>query len=162
MPEPARAMPEISAERPDQPDVIGLLGARDAYSAALYPPESNHALDLVGLLDPAVLFLVARQDGVAVGCGALVGQADGAGEVKSMWVEPRVRGTGLGRALLVAVETAARDRGVRVLRLETGVRQPEALALYRASGYGEIGPFGAYRPDPLSVFMEKRLRAGAG
>ena len=43
------------------------------------------------------------------------------------------------------------------MRLETGIRQPEAIGLYRSAGYAEIGPFGAYRPDPLSLFMEKRL-----
>ena len=159
----ARATPlgtTIKLERPDQHDVFMLLEARDEHSAALYPPESNHALDLAALLDPAVTFLVARTDGVAVGCVALLRQAGGAGEIKSMWVEPEHRGTGLGRALLAAVEAEASAQGGGTLRLETGTRQPEALGLYRAAGYSEIGPFGAYRPDPLSVFMEKSLAAG--
>jgi putative acetyltransferase len=147
----------VGTERPDQPDVSRLLKARDAFSASLYPPESNHALDLAGLLDPAVAFLVARRHGVPVGCGAVVGQREGAGEIKSMWVEPGHRGNGIGRALLAAVEVEARRRAITMLRLETGVRQPEALGLYRAAGYREIGAFGDYRPDPLSVFMEKRL-----
>jgi putative acetyltransferase len=151
---------EIRAERPDQPEVVGLLGARDAYSASLYPPESNHALDLAGLLDPSVTFLVVRADGRAIGCGAFVRQGDCAGEVKSMWVDPGHRGNGSGRALLDAVEAAARGAGLIVLRLETGIHQAEALGLYRAAGYREIGPFGDYRPDPLSVFMEKHLPAG--
>ena len=77
-----------------------------------------------------------------------------------MWVDPTNRGTGLGRMLLEAVERSARAQGLSLLRLETGIHQPEALGLYRAAGYREIGPFGDYRPDPLSVFMAKPLVAG--
>jgi len=55
------------------------------------------------------------------------------------------------------VEAAAIARGAGLLRLETGTRQPEAIGLYRATGYVEIQPFGSYRADPLSIFMEKRL-----
>ena len=150
----------IREERPDQPEIVSLLEARDAYMAALYPAESNHALDLDGLLAPAVTFLVARRDGAAVGCGAVVHDGNGAGELKSMWVDPTNRGTGLGRMLLEAVERSARAQGLSLLRLETGIHQLEALGLYRAAGYREIGPFGDYRPDPLSVFMAKPLVAG--
>ena len=57
------------------------------------------------------------------------------------------------------LEDELRQRGVELIRLETGVRQPEALGLYRKLGYRERGPFGAYRPDPLSVFMEKSVVA---
>ena len=150
----------IREERPDQPEIVSLLETRDAYMAALYPAESNHALDLDGLLAPAVTFLVARRDEAAVGCGAVVHDGNGAGELKSMWVDPTNRGTGLGRMLLEAVERSARAQGLSLLRLETGIHQPEALGLYRAAGYREIGPFGDYRPDPLSVFMAKPLAAG--
>jgi putative acetyltransferase len=55
------------------------------------------------------------------------------------------------------LEAEARRLGVSVLRLETGISQPEALALYRRRGYVERAPFGAYRLDPLSLFMEKTL-----
>jgi putative acetyltransferase len=53
------------------------------------------------------------------------------------------------------LEAAATAEGTRVLRLETGVRQPESLALYRRHGYTERGPFGGYERDPLSTFFEK-------
>jgi putative acetyltransferase len=151
---------DVGVEPPHQPEVLALLAARDAYSAALYPPECNHALDLSGLLRPEVTFLAARREGRAVGCGAVMRRNDGTGEVKSMWVDPADRRTEAGRALLAAAEAAARRQAFAVLRLETGIRQPEALGLYRAAGYREIGPFGEYRPDPLSVFMEKRLATG--
>jgi putative acetyltransferase len=74
-----------------------------------------------------------------------------------MFVTPEARGLKLGSRILAALEAAATAEGVRVLRLETGVRQPEALPLYRRHGYTERGPFGAYQRDPLSTFFEKWL-----
>ena len=56
------------------------------------------------------------------------------------------------------LEAELQQRGISVFRLETGVRQPEALGLYRKLGYVDREPFGAYKPDPLSVFMEKRVK----
>lgn len=130
----------IALESPDQPEVIALIAELDAYQDGLYPPESRHALDLISLMPPNVLFLVARDDsGSALGCGAMVLQDD-YGEIKRMYV-------------------SLRGRGCELARLETGPYQPEALRLYESAGYQRRGPFGAYRDDPLSVFMEKRLEA---
>ncbi len=92
-----------------------------------------------------------------VGCAALKLHGGAYGEVKRMFVAPSERGLGLGRRLLEQVEAEARAAGLPLLRLETGTAQPEALGLYRATGYRERGPFGDYGPDPLSVFMEKAL-----
>ena len=147
----------IAPERPDQPDVVRLIEALDAHAAALYPPESNHLLDVASLCEPAVTFLVARADGEAVGCGALLQDARGWGEVKRMYVRPAARGRGIGMRVLTELETAARARRLALLRLETGIHNAEALALYRRAGFAERAPFGDYAPDPLSVFMEKRV-----
>jgi putative acetyltransferase len=81
----------------------------------------------------------------------------GQAEIKRLFVQPAARGRGIGRALMAQLEWLAAEEGVSLLQLETGVKQPEALSLYRALGYAERGPFGAYRPDPLCLFMEKRL-----
>lgn len=148
---------DIQVENPNQPEVIALLEASDAYMAQLYPAESNHLLDVRSLSRPEVTFLVARIDGRAMGCGALVASAHGWAELKRMFVSPAARGNHIGRRLLQQLEAAAAQHGVATLRLETGTQQPEALALYRSAGFSEIGPFGDYRPDPLSLFMEKRL-----
>lgn len=84
----------IALESPDQPEVIALIAELDAYQDGLYPPESRHALDLTSLMQPNVLFLVARDDsGSALGCGAMVLQDD-YGEIKRMYVSPRVAGKG--------------------------------------------------------------------
>jgi len=148
---------EIGIERPDQPEVAALLESSDAYMASLYPAESNHLLDLASLLLPQVTFIVARVDGKALGCGAVVDSGEGWAEVKRMFVSPAARGRQLGRRLLEEIETIAAERGATKLRLETGGKQPEALALYASSGFVEIGPFGNYGPDPLSIFMEKPI-----
>ena len=144
----------ITSESPDQPDVRAFFAASEAYMGALYPAESNHFVDAAALAAPHVGFLVARREGVAVGCGAVVCGADGAGEIKRMWVDPAQRGGRIGMRLLEALVGAASARGLRVLRLETGISQPEAIGLYRCAGFTECVPFGSYQPDPLSLFME--------
>ena len=152
-------MIKIKIENPDQAEVHALLAASDAYMASLYPAESNHMVDVRTLTQPHVTFLVARAEGRAVGCGAVVRSADGWAEIKRMFVSPAARGRRVGRKLLEKLEAVAREKGTTVLRLETGISQPEALALYRSAGFREIEPFGDYRPDPLSLFMEKTITA---
>jgi putative acetyltransferase len=147
----------LRIESPRQMDVQRLLEALDAYQSALYPPESNHFLDVDALAAPGVRFFVARREGLALGCGALRIDAAGYGELKRMFVSPEARGLKLGRRILDRIEEEARCEGLACLRLETGIYQPEALGLYRSAGYVEREAFGEYRPDPLSVFMEKSL-----
>lgn len=150
-------MVTIAVETPDQEDVRGLLREADARSAALYPAESRHGLGVDALVACAAVFFVARLEGEAVGCGGFVPGGDGRAELKRMFVRASARRRGIGGLILRTIEDAAAARGVRVMQLETGVQSAEALALYRGFRYRERGPFGAYRPDPLSVFMEKRL-----
>ena len=147
----------ILPESPGQPDVVPLIEALDAYATALYPPESNHLLDVGSLSDAAVSFLVARAEGEAIGCGAILRDPRGWGEVKRMFVRPDQRGKGVGVRVLAELEALAIGSGLSLLRLETGIHNREALALYRRAGFTERGPFGDYASDPLSVFMEKRV-----
>jgi putative acetyltransferase len=147
----------INTESPDQPEVRDMLARLDAYCAALYPAESNHLMDIASLMQGDVLFLVARDvDGAAVGCAALVNRQE-YGEVKRMFVDERRRGLGTGRKLLEHLVMFARMSGLSVLRLETGIHQPEAIGLYERLGFERRAPFGDYKEDPLSLFMEKRL-----
>jgi putative acetyltransferase len=147
----------INTETPDQPEVRDMLARLDAYCAALYPAESNHLMDIASLMQGDVLFLVARDvDGAAVGCAALVNRQE-YGEVKRMFVDERRRGLGTGRKLLEHLAMFARMSGLSVLRLETGIHQPEAIGLYERMGFERRAPFGDYREDPLSLFMEMPL-----
>jgi len=148
---------QISRETPDQPDVIALIADLDTYQDGLYPPESRHALDLTSLKQDNVLFFVARDAArQAVGCGAVV-LGDAYGEIKRMYVNPASRGQGVARQLLQAMEAAAQGSGCRLLTLESGPFQPEALGLYAALGFERRGPYGDYADDPLSVFMQKAI-----
>lgn len=148
---------KISREAPRQDDVVALIRQSDALMQALYPAESNHLVDIDALARPDVHVFVAREAGRALGCGAFVLGQGGQAELKRVFVDPAARGKGVARAILQALERAAAAAGVTLMQLETGIKQAEAIALYRRFGYVERGPFGAYRPDPLSLFMEKRL-----
>src|SRR2546428_5812363 len=128
----------IRLEDPRQDEVIRMLSALDRHLQSLYPPESNHLLDVESLCAPNIRFFVARRGVDPVGCGALRVEV-GYGEVKRMFVVPEARGQNVGRAILRCIEDQA------------------ARALYRSGGYAECAPLGEYPPDRLSVFMEKRL-----
>jgi putative acetyltransferase len=149
-------MLSIAIENPDQPDIIALLRAADAWYATLYPAESNHLLDVSTLQQTDITFFVAREGGELRGFGAVADRGDYA-EIKRMYLAPAARGRKLGRRILDVLEAHAVQNGRRCFRLETGIHQPEAIGLYRSHGYRDIAPFGDYRPDPLSLFMEKRV-----
>jgi putative acetyltransferase len=150
-------MIEVSRETPRQADVVALIRQSDALMQSLYPAESNHLVDVDSLAAPRVHLFVAREEGRALGCGAFVLGEDGQAEMKRVFVDPAARGKGIARLIMERLEREAAWLGVTLMQLETGIRQPEAIALYRKFGYLERGPFGAYKPDPLSLFMEKRL-----
>lgn len=157
MPRAAGPVLTLAREPPESADARALLAAGDAFASALYPPASNHMASAASLAGPGVSFLVARLDGRAVATGAVFRRGPDWSELKRMYVAPAARGQGVGRRLLQALEDIA-GAAAPIVRLETGIRNAAALALYRSAGYVEIGPFGEYGPDPESVFLEKRLR----
>lgn len=152
--------PDIRPVSPHDPGALRLLRASDEYMAALYPAESNHLEPPDALALPHVRFFGLFADGQLAGCGAFKHMDDDGvyGEVKRVFVDPAFRGRGLGKRIMAHVEARALESGLALLRLETGIRQHEALAMYLGLGYRLRNPFGAYRPDPLSLFMEKNLR----
>ncbi|MBN2085259.1 MAG: GNAT family N-acetyltransferase [Anaerolineales bacterium] len=147
----------ISPERPDTADARSLIAELDAYLIPLYPPASHHGYPVEKLIAEDVEFLIARCEGVAAGCGGIKCYEPDYAEIKRMYVRPPFRGLGLGRAIMEHLEDHAAERGIRVLRLETGILQAEAIGLYDRMGYTRIEAFGEYLPDPLSHFYEKRL-----
>lgn len=120
-------------------------------------------------VDPAVfdlpegLFLVGYDGADPVGTGAWrrspVHRLGGtsAVEVKRMYVVPERRGRGHARTILAELERTAADAGHDLVVLETGIRQPEAIELYRSAGYEEVEGFGFYADAPLSRCFGKRL-----
>jgi GNAT superfamily N-acetyltransferase len=107
---------------------------------------------------PDGAFLVAFLRGRPVGCGGWRshGGTDVA-EIKRMYTVPEARGRGVARALLRALEESARRQGRQRAILETGYAQPEAIAMYEASGYERIPPFGYYRNEPGVVSFGREL-----
>ena len=144
---------------PRLPIVKSLLAQSDKLMTSLYPPASNHLDPPETLASDNALFLSAYAGSELVGCGAVkLMDDDGSyGEVKRVFVIPAVRGSGIATLIMRDLEAHLINRQVTVARLETGIRQPEAISFYRKLGYIERGPFGAYREDPLSLFMEKRV-----
>lgn len=150
-------MPDIvvTAESPRQEAVIALITALDAYLRDRYPEDACHLLDIESLAAPDVRFFVARIGGHPVGCAALRIDPEGYGEVKRMYVSPTQRGKGIGARLLDRLTEQARAEGLTAMLLETGVHQPEAVALYRKAGFITRGPYAGYADNGLSIFMEK-------
>ena len=141
---------------------LRLLDASDAYLGSLYPPESNHLSSPRDLAQAHVRFVGFREGSDIVGCCAIkiLNDDEGPyGEIKRLFVLPEYRGRGISKVLMGAIENHLIDQGICRIRLEAGIYQPEALGLYRRLGYVERGPYGDYAPDPLSVFMEKKLRS---
>jgi putative acetyltransferase len=146
---------------PDHPDAQALIARSEALMTALYPSESNHFEPADGLRPPNGSFWGAWIDADLVGCGGVKHHAPAGepayGEIKRLFVLDSARGRGVAKQLMARLEGELLARGVRLARLETGIHQPEALALYRRLGYVERGPFGGYALDPLSAFFEKAL-----
>ncbi|MBS7812418.1 GNAT family N-acetyltransferase [Roseococcus pinisoli] len=147
----------VQEESPRQEAVADLLRQSDAVAARLYPDMPRRALNPETVGAPGIRLLMARLEGAAAGCCLLLDHEEGIAELKRMIVGEGFRGRGVGIALLHGAEAAARASGIRALRLEVGIRNTEGQALYRRAGYGERGPFGTYRPSPISLFLGKTL-----
>ena len=140
-------------------DVDALIQLSHRYFAELYPPESNHQEDPQRLLATDIYFIGAYLERKLVGIGAVkkVDASPTYGEIKNLFVDPRQRGQGVSRLIMSALEQFLIDSKIMLCRLEAGSGQAEAIGLYQGLGYHECPPFGDYKPDPLSVFMEKKL-----
>jgi putative acetyltransferase len=147
----------VQEETPRQPEVARLLQQSDALAALLYPGEYRRPLNPETLVGPGIQVFVARKDSAAVGCCALFKYGEAKAELKRMIVDEDFRHQGVATALLQAVEKAAGETGIKQILLEVGIRNTSGYALYVRSGYKERGPFGSYKPSPISRFLEKSL-----
>jgi putative acetyltransferase len=158
---PSRAMPEveISIDDPRASDVRGLVERHLEFARWYKPPWDIHALDVAGLLDPAVTLFSCRAGGELLAVGALRRLDRHHAELKSMHTAEAARGRGIGRAMIVYLIADARDRGFRRISLKTGSQSAFAPArsLYASTGFTPCEPFGDYRPSRHSTFMTLSL-----
>ena len=141
---------------PNQIEVMHLIAQLDAYQSCLYPPESNHLDSIDELSQSNAFFLAAYMESDICGIGS-VKLIDDYGEIKRLYVPSNQRGKGVAQAIMKELENHLITQTVTFARLETGIHQKAAIRLYETLGYYRIDPFGEYKVDPLSVFMEKKL-----
>lgn len=151
---------EIAIDDLTGTDIIELLRSHLAEMKRVTPQEESvHALDLEGLRRPGVTMWSLREDGRLAGCGALRLLDATHAEIKSMRTAAAFQRRGVAAKLLAHIENEAVARGVTRLSLETGAEEffEPARRLYLRSGFAYCEPFGDYVPDPLSVFMTKKI-----
>jgi putative acetyltransferase len=147
----------IVQERPDTLDARALIEELEAHLEPLYPRESRHGYAVEKLIAENVAFFLVRDDAVAAGCGGIKLVGTEYGELKRMYVRPQFRGRRFGELLIDHLTEYARRHSIDTLRLETGIHQHAAIALYERVGFVRIPPFGPYTDDPVSRCYEKRL-----
>ena len=155
---------DIAPDDPRAGDVRALLAAHLAFAREVTPEGHVHALDLDGLLDPAVTFFSARRDGRLLAVGALKRLDDGHAEIKSMHTAAAARGQGVGRAMVDHLVATATARGHTRVSLETGTYAAfaSARALYARAGFVPCPPFAGYTDNPYSTCMTLVLSAPGG
>jgi GNAT superfamily N-acetyltransferase len=148
----------------DHPDIVALTAEVQAYYEQIYGGPDSSPVDDAEFAAPHGAFFVGYDDGRPVAMGGwrwhrarLPIAATRPAEIKRMYVVPHLRGRGLARRLLGHLEDTARAAGADALVLETGQRQPEAIGLYRATGYTDIPRFGHYACEPDAVHLGKLL-----
>jgi GNAT superfamily N-acetyltransferase len=150
---------EFRRKRLDSAVVQRLITALNAELESIYPEDGANffRLDPEEVAEGRGAFLVAYLDGKPIGCGAVRLNEPGLAEIKRMYVDPRVRGRRVGRRIVEALETQARQLGAKRIVLETGPRQPDAIAMYQHAGFSEIPLYGEYIGSLFSVCMAKDL-----
>ena len=153
---------ELRSADPRSAAAAQLIGAlsRELASRYDFSDDGSGNFNPEDAAGPRSEFLVGFVEGRPVACGAYRPMDERAAEIKRMYVIPEQRGRGLSKFVLAELERRAARMGYRVARLETGTKQPEAIALYEGSGYRRIPNFGIYVGNPLSVCFEKDLTPG--
>jgi putative acetyltransferase len=149
----------VAAETPLQDDVRQLIGELNATLLALTPPEFCFHMTAEQMARPDTTLFLAREEGVAVSCGALRRHGERTAEVKRMYTRPSHQGRGIGGQILQVIETLARQEGFARLVLETGHRHPAAWRVYERAGFTRCGRVLDYPDSEYSVFYAKALDA---
>lgn len=153
-------MPVVAVETPLQDDIRELVNRLNAHLKPLSPPEFQFQMTAEQMAgNDTVVFVVRDASGAAVGMGALKVYQERTGEVKRMFVDPSVRGNGLGQLILKAIESKALDLCLERLVLETGSTAgfEAAWSLYERNGFVPCEPVLDYSASAYNRFYEKTL-----
>ncbi|GLZ41719.1 GNAT family N-acetyltransferase [Actinokineospora sp. NBRC 105648] len=152
----------IESRQYDHPDAVKLIDEVQQEYVIRYGGVDETPVDPAEFAPPLGLFLVGYLDDVPLVTGGWRRHDESSVEMKRLYVSPSARGKGLARAMLAELEIAAAEAGYRNLILETGSKQPEAIALYLSSGYTRITPFGFYADAPEAQHLGKDLARTLG
>lgn len=141
----------------DNNDLHALIGKLDREIGEMYPAEGIFGLDFADPKVAEMTFVVAYSGERPAGCGGIRPLDGESVELKRFFVDRECRGRGIASKVLAYLEGAARARGYRLVKLETGPKQHEAIALYEKYGYYEIPLFGEYNDSRYSVCYEKAI-----
>ena len=147
----------IAIETPLQDDVAKLVEELNAFAFERTPAEYCHHLTPEDMANDQVALFIARDDGEAIGCGALRRHEGETAEVKRMFVRPGARQGGVGRMILDAILTLAEKEGFQEIALETGNNFDGAIALYERAGFSACEPVLGYPDSPFTSFYRKQL-----
>jgi putative acetyltransferase len=149
----------VEAADPRGPEAAELIRELSAELARRYDyvEDGSGGFKPEDALSPRGAFVIGRVGDDPVACGAIRPLGGEVAELKRVFVEVDYRGRGYSKAIVSELEQQARALGYKVMRLETGVRQPEAISLYESMGYHRIPNYGEYRDSGLSVCYEKEL-----
>lgn len=148
---------EFTTAALDAPESLELIGAVQQEYVVRYGGPDVTELAVAEFAPPQGIFVIGRDAGQPVACGGVRLVGPQVGELKRMYVVPAARRRGVARALLGHLENEAHKLGATRLRLETGLHQPEAIALYASAGYTDAEPFGHYAGAPLARHLAKNL-----
>lgn len=138
-------------------DFVSLVSQLDIELSIRYATDQEK-FNLLNKMDGSAKVVVAFKDNTAVGCGCFrPGEDSKEAEIKRMYVLPKSRGLGVANLILTELECWAKEEGYSIVKLETGIKQPEAIALYSKLGYTQIENYGPYKHIPVSVCMTKNL-----
>lgn len=151
------ALIEFRSAAFDAPESVELIEAVQQEYVVRYGTRDETHLEVAEFAPPQGVFVVGWHADQPVACGGVRVVEAGVAELKRMYVAPALRRRGIARALLRKLETEAHSLGAAVLRLETGLHQPEAIALYESAGYLKTEPFGYYATAPLARHLAKQL-----
>jgi GNAT superfamily N-acetyltransferase len=150
---------EVSVAAYDAPTVAEMIAELQAEYVVRYGSGDDTPVRASEFAPPNGIFVIGSDDETPVACGGIRLTAPGVAELKRMYVRAPARRRGIARFLLARLEDEARALGASRVQLETGRRQPEAIAMYEAAGYEPTDPFGHYADAPESVHLAKDLRS---